>query len=73
MELLRTETDVTPITVQVTGVASHPEDDLVLAAAVSAGADYLVTGDKQLLSLGRYQELGICSPPTFLELLLLED
>jgi predicted nucleic acid-binding protein len=37
----------TPITVQVSGVATHPEDDLVLATALSAGADYLVTGDRR--------------------------
>ena len=36
-------------------IATHPEDDLVLATAVSAQADYLVTGDRQLLALGTYQ------------------
>ena len=55
------------ITVEVSGVATHPEDDLVLAAAVSAGADYLVTGDKQLLKLGRYQGATILSPRDFAE------
>ena len=44
--LLRSEATVTPLTVTVTGVATHPEDDLGLAAAVSVGADYLVTGDR---------------------------
>jgi putative PIN family toxin of toxin-antitoxin system len=43
-----------PITVTVQGVASHPEDDLILAAAISAQADYLVTGDRQLLALGTF-------------------
>ena len=33
-----------PTTAVVVGVATHPEDDLVLASAVSAGAAYLVTG-----------------------------
>jgi len=36
---------VVPISVAVSGVATHPEDDLVLATALSAGADFLVTGD----------------------------
>ena len=31
------------ITVTISGVATHPEDDLVLASALSARADYLVT------------------------------
>jgi uncharacterized protein len=33
---------------RVTGVATHPEDDPILATALSAGADYLVTGDLRL-------------------------
>ena len=59
----------TEITATVTGIATHPEDDLVLAAAVSAGADYLVTGDKHLLRIGRYEEVTIISPRDFLTLL----
>src|SRR3954465_5649797 len=37
-----------PITMSVTGVATHPEDDPILATALSAQADYLVTGDLRL-------------------------
>src|SRR3954449_2283464 len=33
---------------RVTGVATHPEDDPILATALSARADYLVTGDLRL-------------------------
>lgn len=58
-----------PITVPVQGVATHPEDDLILATAVSAQADYLVTGDRQLLKLGSYRGVTIVSPRGFLELL----
>lgn len=53
------------IIVEVVGVATHPEDDLVLAAAVSAGVDYLVTGGRQLLTLGQYRGITICSPRDF--------
>jgi len=59
----------TAITATVVGVATHPEDDLVLAAAVSAAADYLVTGDKQLLRLGSFRGVLIVSPRGFLALL----
>lgn len=59
----------TPLTAQVTGVASHPEDDLVLATAVSAAADYLVTGDRQLLKVGVYEGVAIVSPRDFLDIL----
>ena len=40
------------VTITVQGIATHAEDDLVLATAVSGNADYLVTGDKGLLSVG---------------------
>ena len=63
------EAAITPITVTVSGVATHPEDDLILATAVSGHADYLVTGDRQLLQLGSYQGVRILSPRAFLELL----
>jgi uncharacterized protein len=69
LALLRRRALLAPITAQVEGVATHPEDDLVLAAAVSAQADYLVTGDDQLLKLGRYQGVQIVSPRTFLNAL----
>jgi hypothetical protein len=49
--------------------ATHPEDDLVLAAAVSAAADYLVTGDRQIRRLGSYQGVTIISPSDSLALL----
>ena len=69
LALLRAEATVVPLTVAVTGVATHPEDDLVLAAAASAGADYLVTHDKQLLKIGRFQGVTILSPRDVLTLL----
>lgn len=59
----------TDITAVVGGVASHPEDDLILATAVSAGADYLVTGDRQLLKLSAYEGVEIVSPRDFLSIL----
>jgi uncharacterized protein len=44
-----------------------PDDDVLLATAVLAAADYLVTGDNDLLSLGTYQGIGIVTPRDFLE------
>jgi putative PIN family toxin of toxin-antitoxin system len=67
---LRRRSLVVPITAAVSGVASHPEDDLVLATAVSSDADFLVTGDKQLLALDVYQEVHIVSPRRFIEILI---
>jgi len=69
LALVREEATITPLTAQVTGIATHPEDDLVLATAVSGQAQYLVTGDKKLQQLGTYQGVTILSPRAFLELL----
>ena len=59
-----------PITVDVHGVSTHPEDDLIPATAVSARADYLVTGDRQLQALGSYRGVAIVSPRQVLTILL---
>jgi putative PIN family toxin of toxin-antitoxin system len=46
------------------------EDDLgILAAAVSAGAEVIVTGDKELLKVGHIQKTRILSPRQFWETL----
>ena len=42
-------------------------DKLILAGALSGKAELLVTGDKELLALGRFKELEIVSPRTFWE------
>jgi putative PIN family toxin of toxin-antitoxin system len=73
LALMEQEADVTPITARVVGIATHPEDDLVLATAVSAQVDYLVTGDERLHDVGSYQGVGIRSPRMFLDLLEREE
>ena len=59
-----------PITVQVSGVATHPEDDLVLAAALSGHVDYLVTSDRRFRArVPNYQGVKLLSPAEFLAVL----
>lgn len=43
-------------------VSRDPDDDWILAAALAAKADALVTGDKDLLVLGRLEGIPILSP-----------
>lgn len=51
-------------------VPADPKDDMVVATAVAARADYLVTGDRRhLLPLGSYDGIRIVTPREFLELL----
>ena len=49
-------------------VELRDKDDLpILGAAIAAGAEVLVTGDKQLLELGHIEDLEILSPRQFWE------
>ncbi len=45
------------------------KDTKILACAVSAKADYIVTGDKDLLVLKEYNKTNIVNPKTFLDIL----
>jgi putative PIN family toxin of toxin-antitoxin system len=69
LALLQRRALVITITVRVHGVATHPEDDLILATAASAKADYLVTGDEKLLRLGSFHGVRIVTPRAFLDVL----
>jgi len=60
----------TEVTVEVSGVATHPEDDVILASALSGGADYLVTSDRRFrVRVSEYQGVRLVSPTEFLSLL----
>ena len=48
LQMLASEATFVQLTETVVGVGTHPEDDLILATAASARADFLVTGDTTL-------------------------
>ncbi|MGH2560615.1 MAG: putative toxin-antitoxin system toxin component, PIN family [Thermomicrobiales bacterium] len=73
LSLLRSEARVVAPTEEVRGVATHPEDDLILSVAISIDADYLVTGDRKLLALGSLAQVNIVTPRDFLDVLGLDD
>ena len=67
LALLRRRGEIVPLVQLVSGVAPHPEDDLIPTTAVSGQADYLVTGDRALKRLGTFRGVTILSPREFLD------
>jgi uncharacterized protein len=57
-EILRETDPITP-------VCRDADDDAILACARTAGADFIVTGDADLLVLGRYGATRIVAPRDF--------
>jgi len=54
------------ITNSLKGMCADPDDDMVLECGVVANANYIVTGDKYLLSLGDYQSIIILKATDFM-------
>ena len=46
-------------------ICRDPNDDMVIACAVDSKADYIVTGDEDLLILKRYKDIVIINPRNF--------
>jgi predicted nucleic acid-binding protein len=49
-------------------VSRDPADDYVIATAVAAGVSYVVTRDKDLLTLQTYQAVHMIRPDEFIAL-----
>ena len=54
---------------KVSGISRDPDDDNIIALAVTVKADYVVSGDKDLLDLKDYRSIPIVSPKNFSEIL----
>jgi putative PIN family toxin of toxin-antitoxin system len=50
-------------------ISRDPDDDWVIACAVVGKADFIVSGDKDLLELDQIDEIKILTPAQFLEIL----
>jgi uncharacterized protein len=50
-------------------ISRDPDDDRLIAAALEADADVIVSGDQALLTLGRIGHIQILTPREFLEYL----
>ena len=50
-------------------VERDPKDDMVVACAVAANAAYIVSRDRHLLDIEKYEGIEIVSPETFMQVL----
>lgn len=69
MELIEREAIVVAHPPPLSVITDDPDDNDVLAAAVAAGADYIVSGDHHLLDLRRYRDIAIVTARELLTLL----
>jgi putative PIN family toxin of toxin-antitoxin system len=53
-------------------LTADPDDNRVLEAAVEGDADYIVTGDRDLLELGAFEGVSIVTPRDFVAILARE-
>lgn len=69
IDLLSVEAMLTKGDIAFPGASRDPKDDKFLACAVEGAADYIVTGDADLLSLGKFHDVWIVRPAAFIQLL----
>lgn len=69
ISLFRARATVVPGTLTIPPTARDADDDPILACAKEAQADYVVSGDDDLLSLERYEGIPIVSPAAFVAVL----
>jgi putative PIN family toxin of toxin-antitoxin system len=65
LSLVEIATDVLRSTQPISGIVRDPRDDMVVACAVDGRADTIVSRDKDLLSLGTFQNIPIITPEVF--------
>ena len=69
MENLLLDAEITPGRLAVRVVERDPSDNMFLACAVEGRADYIVSGDEDLLVLGSYEGVPIVLAAEFLRIL----
>ena len=69
LDLVETETEWVRGELKLTGICRDPKDDKFIACAVEGNADYIVTGDKDLLTLESYNHIKMIRAYDFVQLL----
>lgn len=66
---IKSDAEMVPGELELTGVCRDPKDDKFIACAIEGKADFIVTGDKDLLDLGAYQSVKMIQASEFVRLL----
>jgi putative PIN family toxin of toxin-antitoxin system len=61
--------EVVSVRRHVKGACRDPGDDMFISCAISANADYIVTGDKDLFDLKKYRSIRIIRASDFIRIL----
>ena len=66
---LRDECSIVSPLPEIRVIQRDPNDDIIIACAIAAHADYIVSRDRDLLDLSVYQGIQIVSPEAFMQIL----
>jgi putative PIN family toxin of toxin-antitoxin system len=66
---LLSEAEIVPGRLSLPGVTRDSKDDPVVACAVEGAAEYIVSGDDDLLTLNPYQAIPVVTPRRFVEII----
>ena len=66
VNLLLAYSEIIEPKIKANAVPEDPKDNMVIECALSAGADYIITGDNHLLKLKEFKGIKILTPKEFL-------
>jgi len=69
INLIEHEALVLSDTINIDVIKEDPDDNKILACAVEAEADYIISGDKHLLNLRQYKDIAIITVNEFLKII----
>jgi predicted nucleic acid-binding protein len=67
LAIMTTSARTVDLAIQVRAVKGDPDDDHVVSCAVAAGAEAVITGDKDLLRMVSYEGISMVRVRDFLE------
>lgn len=69
IEYLRNISTVVRHVPEIRVIERDPKDDMIIACAIAASANYIISRDRDLLDLGNYQQIQIVTPEEFIQIL----